>query len=685
MTTPEQKPTPKKMREAFRLLQLRMRNYALYQFKIDIRTFTGLEIIGLAEDLTTDSVFSFGEDIDLEVLQDPNHFQRIKLSSGTLIIYMTQGNPPERVVVDLPILLYSDLPNVRSTAFNCLNRMVAEGELDVTPKTKEALKASRGGILSEEPTKWRPAAMTLIDAFLDDVLVALQGTRQCLESEPLIQDNLNEFVPRIIYPTVSSLDSIDLEVRNPEKEHQRLKEIVEVSVAEARSLRDACARYFSRLGYLPLAPPYSMAEVVSKWTAAHRDTETWTEVWGWARNASGPLPLYHACAVFVVHPELVPREQFQALWREILAVVHDADRKGSDNIEYERWALRRDLARHFAYHLEAHLPDNDGANIACFAWWFSEKVASIFTDDPESAQFYRKEWVAPALDQSSRVWFDASSRIGKCFLRYVTTTISSPWGTALLALMGPKIDGLAPHEQTEKTRTLFYQALVSCLVGSLPFPIDSPSTPTYAQECSLAEIALNWTSYVPELERNDLQQLIATNRKLKTNEGLCDTLRKLDEFVLPEQLGVCIALKAKVFTDPSIIEGIWSVLSDAEWRKKVLGGVKHQVQDFLLDSLSMLIIDDQKNWYSQLPHYIAELCEKEEDEERKRVLFFYVIHTSLASDTVSAIRRLLRGDQKAKFVKYVKEYRAQADTMRTKYPQWVSGKLRGQMASMYVL
>jgi hypothetical protein len=36
-------------------------------------------------------------------------------------------------------------------------------------------------------------------------------------------------------------------------------------------------------------------------------------------------------------------------------------------------------------------------------------------------------------------------------------------------------------------------------------------------------------------------------------------------------------------------------------------------------------------------------------------------------------------------VEYVKEYRAQAEAMRSHYPSWVAGKLRGLMASMHVL
>jgi hypothetical protein len=685
MTSSEKNPTPEQMREVFQRMQFRMRNTALHQFDhIDLRTVKALEVIGLAEGFTTDPVFSIGEGVDLEVLQDPRHPRRVKLSSGPLVIYVTQENPPTRLIIELPLLFYSDLLDVRSTAFNCVNRMVTEDELDVTPKTKAALEAFRDGILSKVPAEWRPAAIALCDAFIDDVLVALQGTRQCLECEPVIQDSLNTYVPRIIHPTISSLDSIDLYVRSPENEHLRLEEVVADSVAEACKLSDACSRYYSRLGYLPLAPAYSMAEVVSRWTATHPDTEVWAEIWNWARDASGPLPRYHACAVFVVHPELVPSGQFPVLWREILAMVNNADTKGSDNIEHERWALRRDLARHFAYHLEAHLPDNNGANIACFAWWFSEKFTSIFQDKAESAQFYRENWVAPALDQSTRVWLDASPRVERCILRYVTTSMSYPWATALLALMGPKFDKLAPHEQSDEIRTLFHQALISCLVESIPFSIDTPSTATYAQECSLAEIALKWAFHVPEQEQKDLKQFVATNRTLGTMDGLCDALRNLCEYELPYQLAVCIALKAKVYTDPTVAEGVWGVVSDADWRKNILGVVKQQVQAQLIESLNMLLVDNRDKWSSHLPHYLAELCEKEVDEERRRVLFQYVIMTSLASDTMSAIRRLLRGDQKAKFVGYVKEYRERVDAMRSVYPPWVADKLRGLMVIMHV-
>jgi len=53
----------------------------------------------------------------------------------------------------------------------------------------------------------------------------------------------------------------------------------------------------------------------------------------------------------------------------------------------------------------------------------------------------------------------------------------------------------------------------------------------------------------------------------------------------------------------------------------------------------------------------------------------------MASDTVSAVRRLFRGKYKFKFVDFVYEYRKSAEVMRENYPPWVKAKLRGLMAA----
>lgn len=680
MTQAKQRPSPNAMHELLRSMQIRMRNVALHHFDtIGLRSVVGLQNLNLLDDPTGEPL---GSNLDLEVLRDPTHKHRIKLSPGPLLLYLTTDEKPKRMLFEIPVLFLSELPEVRKAVLGELRSMIDVGSLEITPKTRGVLTEFAERVLSSDPNEWRPAAIALTDAFADDVMVALQATRQSLESEPAIQESLNKYVPRVISPGVSSLNTINLSVKDPEKEHPLLTEIIVRASSGASSLREACERYYSQLGYLPLAPAYSMAEVVGRWLATHADADAWTEVWGWANVSGGPIPRYHACVVFVLHPELVPRGKLSDLWQEILAVVADSGSKIEENLDREPWALRRGLARHYAYLLEANLPDNDGAGIACFAWWLAERVARLFPDDPKSAQFYRKNWFMPAEERTMHIWLAASSRIGRSYLRYVTTTVTAPWATALLAMMGGKLDQLSPADLPAKSKSQFHDSFVSCLIGALPFVVEATAGPTYAQECPLGQTAIKWAVHQPEDQRTALEQLVATSRTLGSAEGLCEALRKMEGRSLPDQFAVALALKAKAYTDPSIATAVWAVLADPDWRQRVLGIVDDRVLGLLVEDFFLLQASAGEKWFSDLPHFLAELCEKCEDRDRCWELFLYVIHSSMASDTVSAIRRLLNSDRKALMAEFAREYRTRIEAAWTQYPAWVQGRLRAIFTSL---
>lgn len=679
MTQLEKQPSPKEMHNVFRGMQVRMQNCALRNHThIDLRTLVVLQDL----DLIKEPAKPFGADVDIEVLCDPGHSRRINLPPGPLFIYLTQDKNPIRMVIEVPDLFLSELIDIRKAAFAYLDRQISDASFAVTPKTQKVLEKSRAELISEIPHIWRTAAIALSDAFADDVLVALQAVQQSLKCEPVLQDILDKYVPRVLHPAVSSLDSIAMEARNPESEHIRLLEIIESVVREADSLKDACTRYYVKLGYLPLAPPYAMSEVVTRWIAKHTTTNVWTEVWEWAVGTFGPISRYHACSVFIIHPEMVPDGRLPELWQGILSIVNESGRNADKNIVHEPWALRCDLTRHFTYHLEAHLPDNGGAYIACFAWWFAERLASLFPANPKSAQFYRENWVKPAADKSAHIWLTASPHIGRSFLRRVTVTFSSPWATALFALMGKTLDRLAPQEQDAEVQTMFHEALAFCLIEALPFADESPADPTYAQECALSVPALKWAALQPADHQNVMEQLVANNRTLRSVEGLCAALRNMDASPIADQVAIAHALKASAYTDPALANGLWEVLSDAEWRQRVLGSVEARVLGLVIEAIIILQIYSREKWFSQLPHYIAELCEKTEDDSRRRQLFLYVIHASLASDTVSAVLRLLRGEQGVKYMTIAKDYRGRVEAMRGQYPKWVEGKLRGFWGSL---
>lgn len=675
----EYSPSPEDVRTARRGMLIRLRNYALHHYgQIGLRTLTVLQDLDLLEDQED----PISVTVDLKILEDANHPHRLKLPSGPLLLFLSQDEKPRRRALAIPDLLLSDSLEERKAAFAYLERMIADGSLEVTPKTQHALETARTKIMSDSPHDWRSASIELFDAFMDDFLFAMCIVRQCLAADPVIQDCLNEYAPRVIYPSVSSLDSIPLEVKNPEDEHATLSEIVKSVITEAVNLRDACARYLVRLGYLPLAPGYAMCDVVSGWIESHPGVDVWKEVWDWAAEAHGPLPRYHACCVFVIRPDLIPEGKLADLWREIVGVVRGSIRKNAEAVENEPWTLRQGLARHYACHLEAHRPENQSAGIACLSWWLAERTAALFPDNPKSAGFYRKNWVESATQRSIHVRIVASSRMGRSFLRYVTHTVKSPWATSLLALMGTNLERLAPHDQSNETRLMFHEALISCLGGALPFATDPRAEPTYAMEYPLGLTAVKWAANEPEEYQKVWKQLIETSKSLGSTEGLCVALRDLTARTLVDQMVVTMALKAKAYNDPPAASGIWEILADAEWRTQVLTAVKEPVLGHLIEACGMLQVQNQGKWFSDLPHFIAELCEKEDDEERRCQLFLYAVHTSLASDTVSAVRRLLRGEHKAQFVQIVTNYRESIEASWASYPAWVQGRLRGLLASL---
>lgn len=665
----------------FKKMQERIRNYALQHFKhVNPRSFILLQDLDLFDD---DGISPIGSDIDPEIFSTPNHKCRLPLLDGPLFLYKKADDDSSLVVVDIYLLLFSSIPKIRTVVFDYFDRMISENVFDVTPKTKMAFENNSRKLLSLVSQEWRPAAIELTDAITDDVLIALQGTKQILESGQTIKQCLSYYLPRTIHPPISSLDSIRLEINNPEAEHSRLLEIITEIVAKAPTLKDACTEYYARLGYLPLAPAYSMAEVVVRWTKSHPGTDTWTEVWSWMHGARGPSSRYHACSIFVLNPDLIPEGKHSDLWVEIIGIIRHLAKENIEPLEYAPWTLRRNLVRHYAHHLESRLPGNNSAKIANFAWWLTERVVSIFPDESRAAKFYNENWVRPATDTSSHVWLVASSRSENSFLRYITASIDSPWATAMMALMGINLERLAVPQQAE-TQELFFNALVPCLIGALPIADKQPIDPTYAQEYPLAETARKWGLLKTGDQQALLEQIMTTSQKLSSSEGLCAAISKLSERSFADQLAITFALKSKAYTDPTIAPHIWDVLSDAEWRQRVLGSVDISVLDQLIASFSLLQVNNGDKWFYLFPHYIAELCEKTTDDERQRLLFLFVIHASLGADNVSAVRRLLRGDQKTKFIEQTEKYREGLKAMWPNYPPWVQGRLRSLFANLYV-
>lgn len=248
--------------------------------------------------------------------------------------------------------------------------------------------------------------------------------------------------------------------------------------------------------------------------------------------------------------------------------------------------------------------------------------------------------------------------------------------------MGEKFDDLAPGEQSPENKACFQSALTTNLAWSLPFQIETPANPTFAFECSVVETVRKWAIYQSEEQKTGLEHLIVYNQTLSTTDGLIEAFTKLSELEYFDQMIIARALKAMALSNQGIADRIWKVISNEDWKQNVLTSMDELILGVITESLIMLQVSSQSKLFYSLPHYFADVCEKAETDERRRLFFFCVVYTSLASDTVSAIHRLLRGHQKAKYVELAKEVREHFEGTQKQYPEWVTGKIRGLIASL---
>lgn len=685
MTSSESHKNPEKQEQAWRQLLIHTRNVALRHLDaVGPRTARSLQCL----DLLYADTPGIGEDIELEVLQNDSHPRREKIHGGPLLLYRKDGQETIRIIVELPVLLLSSLYDRRIAALGCIERSVGKGDFDLTPNTKRMLGRTRKHIKSKNRAEWIPAAIQLTDALNEDVLAAIQGTRQSLVAEPVLENMLDQYSPRVMEPSQSSLGTVKLEVTDPENEHKQLTSVIAELVTEVNSLSELCSRYWERLGFLPLAPEYGLVRAIDEWASKNPVDGVWGKVWQWADSAPGPVPVFHACMVFVVHPDLIPDGKIPELWHRIIDVVgvsvNAEDEKEGASSE-ERWKLRQDLAKHYAYHIESRLPDSKSANIACYAWWFAEQVANIFPDSPDAAAFYRENWVTPALQKSSHTWLIATPPVENSLLRYYTQTVPHPWAVSLLCVMGQSMAKLRPGEQAPEIRERFDAALDNHMVAYLPFPTAKPKNPTYAAEYPLAKTVATWAKMLDNENKEVFDVYLKRNRELNDPKKLCAALKEIDSRPVMEQLAIGLVLKSKGYTAPEIAQDIWQIVSDETWRKNVLAELELHVQGLIVEALAFMQVHNREQWQQRLPHFICELCEQEDDEDRRQQLFYYVIYTSMASDTVSAVRRLVRGDHKAKFAKFADEYRERAEEALYQYPPWVAARLRELIVNMHVL
>jgi hypothetical protein len=125
---------------------------------------------------------------------------------------------------------------------------------------------------------------------------------------------------------------------------------------------------------------------------------------------------------------------------------------------------------------------------------------------------------------------------------------------------------------------------------------------------------------------------------------------------------------------------------DQSWRKSVLvDGDSSAIELLSTAAVELQFHESKPEWLFVLPHFYALACEdRSASPERKELLFACTVVSSMATESIAAVTRLLRGTNRQEFTDQVAKWRKRIERLTTVAPPWVCGKLRGLKAELYI-
>lgn len=381
---------------ATRVLKARMAQTAcLHMDRVDARTAIILQISGAFKRGVGPA--SIPEHV-LEIVTDATHPLRVASSPGPLIFYRDTTKSNQQYALDTATTVLSDDVDSRLAAVTHLETIATLEPPKLVPKTKRILQERRSEILNSNPERWQPAALELYDAVRGDFLCQLEVVEQSLEQH--FEDGLREYFPKVLHPSIPSLEALELKVVRPSEQKADMVAVIS-ECADQTTLEAACDEYLRVAGFLPLGDDYSLRHMVQLWRDRHHSLiNLWELLWAWADENHSPLARYHVCTIFLARPEWGAHGRERLLWEEVLEVISNPSNEDETLRWRHEWAVRRDLAQHYLHFLESRAPDACGETLATFAWWLAERVARAIGRTAEVMTNLRNVAIIPDAQNS---------------------------------------------------------------------------------------------------------------------------------------------------------------------------------------------------------------------------------------------------------------------------------------------
>ena len=674
--------TPEEMARVTRQLKNTMMNAALFHLdEIDARTVTVLQQEGLLKKATTPAL----PEAEATILADRSHASRLPAPDGPLVFVAQAGDPTSRMVYPMADLILRPEPSIRRAAIEHFKHMIGSDKELLTPRSQQAIHENEEAATSEDSEKWRPAAIRLSDVVKDDWLCNAAGVRQSLFMH--YEQGIENYLDEILRPSIPSLDTIDLGFWSPSTEAEKIETRVIQIVDASRTPIEAFNAYYTQFGTIPLDARISMSRVVGEWMK-HRGAgaDLWDALWKWADGIESPLARYHLCQALLCNPSLIKKGSETRLWDALSEIVNTAGPANAELRWAQAWQIRCELAQHYACYLALHLPGANGERIARSAWWFAEKVAGLFVQSSDVLQNVRRGSVIPHLQVTGMLTNCAHPQIEPSRLYCATVSMNSVWSLCILSDLVKGLEALSAANANETQRGQIRQYLTAFLLSSLPLRPRENGECVYAFDRTVLDTASAWcAAEIDTKESEALKSLLEFCRTMQEPDVFNGVAKLAGTGDAIHEAAFSAYLKAMAYTGATPLDTVWQCLEDKEWGKSLLTKGNAFIVVNTVDAL--VEIERQKNdkWTWTLPHFIADGCEAAPDgSERQSLLFGLVVITSMSTDTVSAIQRLLTGEHRGALAKDVDHWRKRIEDVRNVAPSWIAARFRAITASLHL-
>jgi hypothetical protein len=305
----------------------------------------------------------------------------------------------------------------------------------------------------------------------------------------------------------------------------------------------------------------------------------------------------------------------------------------------------------------------------------AERVAALFGVNPQTLKRAHHRVVTPELDASTHAWELARPPLLPSLLQYATLDIPSVWSTSLLCQSGTFPSALLDHETASHAYVTLKEPINHALLRSFPPPVADLGPPVYAFDEGLLTTAEAWFGVSDESK--GLEPILSMYRGSVHEEGIRERLDSLKTYPIDSLLFIVDSLKVLAWARRLPEELVRSYVSNEDWFIPVVQRLHPLAASYLSEILIQFHNQATDRWTIDLPHFFASaLLSGSLDKERRQLLFGIMNICCVATETTSALSRVLLSDRRYDLEDDISSWSQQLESAMNYGLPWFQSRLR---------